>query len=235
MSAERDTNGRFLRGHPGMGGRPRRATEADYLAALSEVVPMEKWCEIVETAADQAIAGDAKAREWVGSYLAGKPTGNALRRLAAAEVEAAAADPIEGPPAVGDALDPAPGRGSPTDARTAHGSGRPGPRPVREGRRPPGRSVARDLAPLVAADDPKFLAACGVAWNERDARPRKGLDALGDKAVAILREALDGHAEPGELRAAVVKLLKINEPASYHASTPAEADAAKSYAARTPR
>src|SRR5215472_13738399 len=93
MSTDRDANGRFLPGHPGMGGRPRRAVEADYLAALSEAVPVEKWREIVETAIDQAVAGDAKAREWVGSYLIGKPTGVALLRLAASE--RSGVDPVE--------------------------------------------------------------------------------------------------------------------------------------------
>jgi hypothetical protein len=59
------------------------------LAALSEAVPLEKSREIVETAVNQAVSGDAKAREWLSAYLAGKPTGNALRKLAAAEIEAA--------------------------------------------------------------------------------------------------------------------------------------------------
>jgi hypothetical protein len=86
MGADRDANGRFLPGHPGGPGRPRRAIEADYLAALSDAVPMEEWRRIVGTAIDQAIAGDAKAREWVASYLMGKPTGGALVKLAAAEL-----------------------------------------------------------------------------------------------------------------------------------------------------
>jgi hypothetical protein len=89
MSADRDDNGRFAKGNPGGPSRPRRAVEADYLAALSQAVPLEKWRDIVETAVDQAASGDAKAREWLGSYLAGKPTGNALRKLAATEFQAA--------------------------------------------------------------------------------------------------------------------------------------------------
>jgi hypothetical protein len=49
MSADRDDNGRFAKGNPGGPGRPRRAVEADYLAALSQAVPLEKWRDIVET------------------------------------------------------------------------------------------------------------------------------------------------------------------------------------------
>jgi hypothetical protein len=40
---------------------------------LRESVPLEKWREIVETAVAQAVVGDAKAREWLASYLIGKP------------------------------------------------------------------------------------------------------------------------------------------------------------------
>jgi len=86
MRTDRDANGRFLPGHPGGPGRPRRTVEADYLAALSEAVPLVRWREIVETAVDQAASGDAKARAWLGAYLAGKPTGDALLKLAAAEL-----------------------------------------------------------------------------------------------------------------------------------------------------
>ena len=79
-------SGRFRHGNPGGPGRPRRATEADYLAALSDALPMESWRAIIAKAVDQAQSGDAKPREWIGSYLAGKPTGDALMRLAAAEL-----------------------------------------------------------------------------------------------------------------------------------------------------
>jgi hypothetical protein len=93
MSTDRDDNGRFLPGHPGMGGRPRRAVEGDYLAALSEAVPMRRWTKIVKQAVADAEQGDAKAREWLGSHLIGKPTGDALLKLAAAEL--AGYDPVD--------------------------------------------------------------------------------------------------------------------------------------------
>ena len=82
----RDARGRFAPGNTGGPGRPRRAIESDYLMALSDAMPLEKWREICETAIDQAVAGDPKAREWLGEYLIGKPNGNALRRIAVDEL-----------------------------------------------------------------------------------------------------------------------------------------------------
>jgi hypothetical protein len=52
--------------------------EADYLRLLSESCPLARWQEICQVAVEQALAGDAKAREWLGLYLIGKPTGHAL-------------------------------------------------------------------------------------------------------------------------------------------------------------
>jgi hypothetical protein len=92
-STDRDANGRFRPGHPGGPGRPRRAVEADYLAALSEAVTVETWMRIVARAVEDAEQGDAKARAWLSSYLVGKPAGDALLMLAAGE--RAEFDPIE--------------------------------------------------------------------------------------------------------------------------------------------
>ena len=78
----RDDNGRFKAGHAGGPGRPRRQTEIDYLIALSEALPVDRWKRILERAITDAENGDAKAREWLGTHLMGKPTGNALKRLA---------------------------------------------------------------------------------------------------------------------------------------------------------
>lgn len=52
-----------------------RATGRTYLAALSEACPPETWREIVERAIEDAKAGDAKARDWLASYLVGRPDG----------------------------------------------------------------------------------------------------------------------------------------------------------------
>jgi hypothetical protein len=86
----RTTNGRFAVGNPGGPGRPRRAVEADYLAALGDAVPLDRWKAIVERAVTDAEQGDAKAREWLSRYVTGgMPTG--LTSLAAYE----AADGID--------------------------------------------------------------------------------------------------------------------------------------------
>jgi hypothetical protein len=80
----RDTNGRFAEGNPGGPGRPRRAVEADYLAALGDAVPIDRWRKIVERAVTDAEQGDAKAREWLSRYVTGgMPAG--LTSLAAYE------------------------------------------------------------------------------------------------------------------------------------------------------
>src|SRR5262245_32306818 len=73
MTAYRHDNGRFALGNRGGPGRPRRAVEGGYLTALSEAVPLETWGKICETAVAQAIAGDAKAREWISGYVIGRP------------------------------------------------------------------------------------------------------------------------------------------------------------------
>jgi hypothetical protein len=73
MGTDRDSNGRFLPGHPGLGGRPRRAADPDYLVVLNESVSMDRWRRIVARALDEAEDGDARAREWLSGYLIGKP------------------------------------------------------------------------------------------------------------------------------------------------------------------
>ena len=65
----RDANGTFARGNPGGPGRPRRETEAAYLRTLRDAVPLDDWRAICERAATDAMAGDAKSREWLAKYL----------------------------------------------------------------------------------------------------------------------------------------------------------------------
>lgn len=77
----RDRKGRFAEGNPGGPGRPRRAVERDYVAALSESVGLDAWKRIVERAMADALAGDPKAREFLAGYLMGRPTGDTLQRL----------------------------------------------------------------------------------------------------------------------------------------------------------
>jgi len=67
-------NGRFAPGNPGGPGRPRRQVEREYLDALTAAVPMDRWRLVVDRAVEDAIAGDPRARDWLGRYLIGNPT-----------------------------------------------------------------------------------------------------------------------------------------------------------------
>ncbi len=95
----KNTNGRngagqFAPGNPGGPGRPRRETERQYLSIISEACPPATWREIVEKAVWQARAGNEKAREWLASYLVGKPIAEAATLHALAVEEEAGSDPV---------------------------------------------------------------------------------------------------------------------------------------------
>ena len=68
----RDAGGRFVKGHPGGPGRPRRAVETEYLSTLADACPPETWRDVCLRAVQDAKGGDAKAREWLSRYLLGK-------------------------------------------------------------------------------------------------------------------------------------------------------------------
>src|SRR5262245_34115100 len=72
---------------------PRRPIEREYLATLNAAVPLDTWQAICKRAADDALAGDAKARDWLAKWLLGLES-RLLTTLAAeesvAEPEAAA-------------------------------------------------------------------------------------------------------------------------------------------------
>src|SRR5262245_44981111 len=70
----RNGRGQFAPGNPGGPGRPRRVAESDYLRALTEECPPEMWQMICRRAVAEALAGDAKARDWIGRYLLGNPS-----------------------------------------------------------------------------------------------------------------------------------------------------------------
>jgi hypothetical protein len=69
----RDENGRFVKGHEPMGGRPPRAKEEQYYRILTTAVTQADWKAIIEKAVQQAIKGDAVARKWLADYLVGAP------------------------------------------------------------------------------------------------------------------------------------------------------------------
>ena len=83
-TTERDDRGRFAQGGPGGPGRPPRATEVVYMRALSDVLTLDAWRDICETAINSARDGDAKAREWVARYALGD-TPTTLQALAVME------------------------------------------------------------------------------------------------------------------------------------------------------
>ena len=88
---DRDHMGRFAAGNSGGPGRPKRQAEEDYLQTLSERVPLALWAEIVDKAASDAAAGDAKARDWLSKYLMPQPgsdEGGGLRPLVVEFIEA---------------------------------------------------------------------------------------------------------------------------------------------------
>ena len=73
LMSGRDINpSRLEVAHPDGPGLPRRAVEREYLATLSEAVPLDAWREIVAAAVEKAKAGDAKARDWLARYLLGE-------------------------------------------------------------------------------------------------------------------------------------------------------------------
>ncbi len=71
-SDHRQGNGRFADGNPGGPGRPRRAVERQYLAALSDAISLEDWQEIVKATVTRAKEGDSKARDWLTRYVIGE-------------------------------------------------------------------------------------------------------------------------------------------------------------------
>ncbi len=82
----RNASGTFALGNTFGKGRPRRAVESEYLAALGNAVTLDTWGEIVKKAVEDAKAGDAKAREWVSRYVLGtEPIG--LMALARRELQ----------------------------------------------------------------------------------------------------------------------------------------------------
>ena len=91
--SERTSNGQFAPGNAGGPGRPRRAVEKEYLAVLSEAVPLSTWRTIVETAVKQATDGDDKARTWISKYCLGnKPT--SLLEIASDEANGKSAEDV---------------------------------------------------------------------------------------------------------------------------------------------
>ena len=91
MSSERDDNGQFAKGNPGGPGRPRRAVEREYLAALGDAVTLDDWRDVVTRAVADAKAGDAAARAFLAKRLIGEKPATLLD-LAAKDKRGVTAD-----------------------------------------------------------------------------------------------------------------------------------------------
>jgi len=63
---------------------PRRPIEREYLATLNAAVPVDTWQAICKRAADDALAGDAKARDWLAKWLLGLESREDVGKLWAA-------------------------------------------------------------------------------------------------------------------------------------------------------
>jgi hypothetical protein len=99
MSDGRDDKGQFSTGNNYGQGRPPRAVERDYLAALSERLSLDDWRSIVDRAVKDARSGDARARDWLSRYALGSEpmslTALAIRELMQVSTEAELAAMIE--------------------------------------------------------------------------------------------------------------------------------------------
>lgn len=73
MAAQRDENGRFVKGHNGGPGRPKRTTEERYIKAMAQTVRIDDWKKIILTGISRAKAGDVGWARFIADYLMGKP------------------------------------------------------------------------------------------------------------------------------------------------------------------
>jgi hypothetical protein len=71
-----------------------RRTEADYMGALLDAVPLEDWREVVSATVAAAKAGDATARAWLAQYLVGKPGATAPAPLTVIVQQLSGRDPL---------------------------------------------------------------------------------------------------------------------------------------------
>lgn len=70
---KQDEHGRFVKGHTGGPGRPKRKTEEAYFDAFRKYVKPEDWKAIIEKAITDAKDGDTAARKFLADYLIGPP------------------------------------------------------------------------------------------------------------------------------------------------------------------
>lgn len=71
--AERDENGKFVKGNPGGPGRPKKEREMKFYDLTLSTVTFDDWKEIIKKAVIQAKRGDGVARKWLADYIMGPP------------------------------------------------------------------------------------------------------------------------------------------------------------------
>lgn len=70
LTATRNPDGTFARGVSGNPlGRPKRATETEYLRVMHRLCDPTTWAKITERAIEDALDGDSTARAWLSKYL----------------------------------------------------------------------------------------------------------------------------------------------------------------------
>ena len=69
---KRNANGQFQKGTAAGPGRPLDPIRKN-LKSLYSVCKKSDWQKIVAKAVEQAIGGDAKAREWLSKYMVANP------------------------------------------------------------------------------------------------------------------------------------------------------------------
>jgi len=70
--ADRDENGRYIKGHKSNGRRASRDEEHNFMALIDRAVSSADWIAIIAKAKEQATRGDGKAREWLADRRYGK-------------------------------------------------------------------------------------------------------------------------------------------------------------------
>lgn len=91
----RDCDGKFVSGNKVASGRRPYRTEREYLRTTLGACSLEHWEVIVKRAVEDAMGGDAKAREWLAKYLLGVPKSFEQSPLMVQAEEIAGLDPVK--------------------------------------------------------------------------------------------------------------------------------------------
>ncbi len=91
MQEQRDQKGRYLPGHSGGPGRPKKKRDPAYMTIVEEEVTHEDWRAIIRTLKEAALNGEPQAQKLLAAYLLGRP-------VPAASTEDENEDPAALPP-----------------------------------------------------------------------------------------------------------------------------------------